>query len=62
MGGFACPCGGGVKDSTDYLSYKAHLIADQDFEDFQEISAASKAIVARELIKATVVPPLIECR
>ena len=54
MGGFACPCGAGVKDSSDYLSYKAHLIADQDFEDFQETSAASKAIVAHNLVKATV--------
>ena len=28
-----CPCGNRLSDTTDFLSYKAHLIADQDFED-----------------------------
>lgn len=41
MGGFACPCGNGFKDGNDYVSYKAHLIADQDFEDFQGAVLAS---------------------
>lgn len=41
MGGFGCPCGSGFKDGNDFVSYKAHLIADQDFEDFQESAVAS---------------------
>jgi len=41
MGGFGCPCGSGFKDGNDFVSYKARLIADQDFEDFQEAALAS---------------------
>ncbi len=28
-----CPCGNQVSDTTDLLSYKAHLVADQDLDD-----------------------------
>lgn len=41
MGGFGCPCGNGFKDGNDYVPYKAHLIADQDYEDFQKAVLAS---------------------
>lgn len=30
---FLCECGYIIRDSTDYLSYKAHLISDQDYFD-----------------------------
>jgi hypothetical protein len=53
MGGFVCTCGESVDDNTDFLPYKAHLIADQDFEHFQAASAASP-MEAHEFVKATV--------
>jgi hypothetical protein len=53
MGGFGCACGDAVSDNTDCLSYKAHLIADQDFGDFLQASAAQKRDVY-SLVKATV--------
>ena len=28
-----CPCGASIPDTTDLLSYKAALVADQDSED-----------------------------
>lgn len=31
---FLCKCGKRISDTTDYLSYKAHIIADQDWFDF----------------------------
>lgn len=34
MSKFQCSCGHIIRDNTDYLSYKAHYIADQDFYDF----------------------------
>lgn len=38
---FQCECGHRISDTTDYLSYKAHLISDQDWYDFiEEIDAA----------------------
>jgi hypothetical protein len=33
---FACRCGNIIPDQTDFLPFKAHLIADQDWEDFHE--------------------------
>lgn len=33
-----CICGAVIVDQTDYLAYKAHLVADQDWEDFAESS------------------------
>lgn len=33
---FTCECGHIIYDQTDYLSYKAHLISDQDWFDFLE--------------------------
>lgn len=30
---FFCKCGKRISDSTDYLSYKAHMISDQDWFD-----------------------------
>ena len=30
---FICPCGNQIFDSTDFISYKAYIIADQDIED-----------------------------
>lgn len=29
-----CRCGAVLPDQTDYLSFKAHLVADRDWEDF----------------------------
>ena len=34
----SCACGAVIPDQTDYLSFKAHLVADQDWEDFAESS------------------------
>ncbi|WP_160675306.1 hypothetical protein [Clostridium sp. C8-1-8] len=33
---FKCDCGHTIYDNTDYLSYKAHLISDQDWFDYLE--------------------------
>lgn len=33
-----CECGSLIRDQTDFLSYKAHLIADQDITDALELS------------------------
>lgn len=33
---FYCKCGERISDITDYISYKAHMIADQDWADFFE--------------------------
>ncbi|MEK7953476.1 hypothetical protein [Luteolibacter soli] len=35
---FACACGNLIPDQTDYLSYAAHLIADQDLYDATAMS------------------------
>ena len=38
---FICSCGHRISDTTDYLPYKGHIIADQDWFDFlEEIDAA----------------------
>lgn len=37
----SCPCGQTLADSTDYLSRKASLVADQDREDLAEAFLAS---------------------
>lgn len=38
---FLCECGHRITDTTDYLSYKAYLISDQDWFDFlDEIDSA----------------------
>lgn len=34
---FLCPCGNDIHDTSDCLSYKASIIADQDEEDLWEI-------------------------
>lgn len=34
---FLCPCGNDIHDTSDCLSYKASIIADQDYEDLWEI-------------------------
>ena len=31
-----CHCGNSISDDTDFLSYKAHIFSDQDFEDLLE--------------------------
>lgn len=31
---FYCTCGKRISDTTDFLSYKAHFLADQDLEDY----------------------------
>jgi hypothetical protein len=54
MGGPTCHCGTGIKDNTDLLPNKAHLIADQDFQDYQDASRSSKPQWADRFIKATV--------
>jgi hypothetical protein len=33
---FRCQCDNVIPDQTDFLPYKGHLIADQDWEDFHE--------------------------
>ena len=53
MGGFGCRCGSSIDDNTDYLPYKAHLIADQDLEDFAD-AVGAKQFDAFDLIKARV--------
>ncbi len=35
----SCPCGNDISDSTDFISYKAALIADQDGDDLRQALA-----------------------
>ena len=35
-----CPCGASIVDNTDFLSYKAHRIADRDWEDLLDDDGA----------------------
>ena len=37
MSKITCECGTKVIDSTDYQSWKAHLIADQDYFNFRDL-------------------------
>lgn len=39
-----CHCGSVIPDQTDYLSFKAHLVADRDWEDFTVSSELSGEI------------------
>ncbi len=39
-----CKCGAVIPDQTDYLSFKAHLVADRDWEDFVESSESRKEV------------------
>lgn len=43
---FYCKCGSRISDITDHISYKAHLIADQDWYDF--LDAVVDAITSKE--------------
>ncbi|MEX6026058.1 hypothetical protein AB6H10_11790 [Providencia vermicola] len=52
MSKFQCSCGHIIRDNTDYLSYKAHYIADQDLYDFiDELEEGSKDNFASILFK-----------
>ncbi|WP_221089965.1 hypothetical protein [Deinococcus aquaedulcis] len=33
---FACPCGEVIRDQTDFLPHKAHLLPDQSLEKFED--------------------------
>ena len=45
----ACPCGNRIHDNTDFISYKARIIADQDFDDMvEEINKAVQRKVSGE--------------
>lgn len=33
---FYCTCGNRISDTTDFLSYKAYLLADQDEQDYYD--------------------------
>lgn len=39
-----CHCGAVVPDQTDYLPFKAHLVADRDWEDFVDSSESRAEI------------------
>ncbi|HTE42847.1 MAG TPA: hypothetical protein VK629_18640 [Steroidobacteraceae bacterium] len=52
---FNCPCGGIIVDQTDYLSFKGHLVADRDWEDFANSSES------RERIDSTYVRVCYQC-
>lgn len=39
-----CHCGFVIPDQTDFLSYKGHLVADQDVEDFVESSESQRSV------------------
>lgn len=39
-----CICGTVILDQTDFLSFKAHLVADRDWEDFVDSSESTKRI------------------
>ena len=52
---FSCECGQRIHDTSDYLSYKGHLISDQDWFDFMhEIDAAieKSGPTAQDKVKA----------
>jgi hypothetical protein len=34
---FKCSCGHLIRDQTDFLSYKAHVIGDKDYNRFHEL-------------------------
>lgn len=40
----SCHCGAIIPDQTDYLSFKAHVVADRDWEDFVDSSESKKRI------------------
>jgi hypothetical protein len=46
----ACHCGAVIPDQTDFLSYKAHVVADQDWEDFVDASE-SKGRIDSSLVR-----------
>lgn len=39
-----CKCGAVIPDQTDFLSFKAHLIADRDWDDFADASEPHSTI------------------
>lgn len=39
-----CICGAVIPDQTDFLSFKAHLVADRDWEDLVDSSESKKRI------------------
>lgn len=43
---FYCECGNRINDTTDMISYKAHMIADQDWFDF--LDAICDAVESKE--------------
>src|SRR6476659_685374 len=43
---FRCECGTVIRDQTDPLPYKAHFIADQDYNDLIELLETELARVA----------------
>ena len=52
---FDCTCGGRIIDASDYLPHKAHLVADEDYEDVY-LSAASGGhfvLLARPVYECT---------
>lgn len=40
----ACRCGAVIPDQTDYLRYKAHVVADQDWEDFVDTTESKRRV------------------
>ncbi|QIF01639.1 hypothetical protein [Roseimicrobium sp. ORNL1] len=39
-----CKCGAVIPDNSDFLSYKAHVVADQDWEDFEDMIESGKRV------------------
>ena len=50
---FYCKCGNRISDTTDMISYKAHMIADQDWFDF--LDAICAAIESKEINREKVI-------
>ncbi len=40
---FRCQCGNVISDNTDFIPYKARLVADEDWEKFEEACAKWKS-------------------
>ena len=50
---FLCDCDTVIRDQTDYLPYKARFIADQDFEDLNQLLCAQVEQVVARVQQAT---------
>lgn len=56
---FYCQCGNRIDDTTDMISYKARMIADQDWDGF--LDAICAAIESKEMDREKVAHGKVVC-